>query len=370
MKSHDLKRILPFIAILSLILGLGHYLILISVTRSLDGKDILITYFRLLLFLGWLSIPVGFIVRYSLLDKNMKWLSWMSFIWMGFFHLLFFSSLAELVVSLLVEHNYSYWNFFFSLGIAPWALYKGLKMPIVITHKIEGPASLNGMTLVQASDLHVGLLHLNEKWLTKVVKLVNQQKPDFFAITGDLVEGPFNEISPQLQVLQYAEARSAKFYITGNHEYIHGSGPWEKRLEELGFITLHNQNKVIPYKTAQVLFAGVPDRMVQRFDSNLRSLPDEALRTNQKVDYKILLAHEPASRWDLKTEKCDLLISGHTHGGQIFPFGLLVRLAQPVVSGFKKMGNTLVFAHQGTGFWGPPMRWFSRSEIVVFKWTH
>ena len=113
--------------------------------------------------------------------------------------------------------------------------------------------------------------------------------------------------------------------------------------------------------------AGVPDRMVKRFDTRLISDPDLALRSNEKVDYKILLAHEPASRWDLKNESCDLILSGHTHGGQIFPFGLLVRLAQPVVSGFKKMGDTLVFAHQGTGFWGPPMRWFSRSEIVVIQ---
>ena len=103
--------------------------------------------------------------------------------------------------------------------------------------------------------------------------------------------------------------------------------------------TLHNENKTIAYKSAKILFAGVPDRMVKRFNPHLQSLPDVALKTNEQVDYKILLAHEPASRWDMKTESCDLILSGHTHGGQIFPFGLLVRLAQPVVTGFKQMGD-------------------------------
>jgi predicted MPP superfamily phosphohydrolase len=116
------------------------------------------------------------------------------------------------------------------------------------------------------------------------------------------------------------------------------------------------------------MIAGVPDKMAKRFNRTLSSQPDLALKTNQKVDYKILLAHQPSSVFDLVNEKCDLILSGHTHGGQIFPFHLFVRLVQPVVAGFKKINGTLVFAHQGTGFWGPPMRWFSQSEIVKINW--
>lgn len=369
MKATDLKRILPALLILSIVLGLAHYLIFVSVTRSLPDDSVYLSAFRILLIVGWLAIPTGFIVSLSRYKKQMSFLSWIGYIWMGFFHLLFFSSLIELSVSLFIEHNVSYWNFFFSVVIAIYALYKGLRTPQLIKHTLQGPTSMKGMKLVQVSDLHVGLLHLNAKWLTKVVNIINRQNADIIAITGDLVEGPFSEVSPQLEVLKTSQAKIEKFYITGNHEYIHGSGPWETRLEQLGFTTLHNQNKVVTYQQAKILFAGVPDRMVPRFDHSLRSLPDQALKTNEKVDYRILLAHEPASYWDIKTEKCDLLLSGHTHGGQIFPFGLMVRLVQPVVAGFKKMGHILVFAHQGTGLWGPPMRWFSRSEIVVFEWT-
>jgi uncharacterized protein len=94
-----------------------------------------------------------------------------------------------------------------------------------------------------------------------------------------------------------------------------------------------------------------------------------ALRTSDTVDYRILLAHEPASVFDLKSEHCNVILAGHTHGGQIFPFSFYVRLVQPVVSGFKRINSTLVFAHQGTGFWGPPMRWFTDSEIAVFEFV-
>jgi uncharacterized protein len=100
----------------------------------------------------------------------------------------------------------------------------------------------------------------------------------------------------------------------------------------------------------------------------IQTNPDLSLQTSTSVDYKILLAHEPGSVFDLRSEKCDLILSGHTHGGQIFPFGFFARLVNPVVSGFKTINSIRVFAHQGTGYWGPPMRWFTRCEIVIFEY--
>lgn len=373
MKANEFKRILPVLSILSIILGLAHYFIFLSTSRSIPEESSYRTYLGIFLLVGWLSLPAGFLVTLSQMKQQLRLFSWMGYIWMGFFHLLFFSSLFEFILSLIFEHNYSYWNLFFSLLTGVYALFQGLRLPQVITHEMQGPASMKGLSIAQASDLHVGLLHLNAKWLAKVVSLVNQQKPDIFAITGDLVEGSFKEVSPQLEILKSVKPNLEKFYITGNHEYIHqgglGHNAWEHRLRELGFTTLHNENRVIQFNQASILIAGVPDRMVRRFESELRSVPDLALKTDKKVDYKILLAHEPASRLDIKNEKCDLILSGHTHGGQIFPFGLFVRLVQPVVKGFKQMGDVLVFAHQGTGLWGPPMRWFSRGEIVILKWV-
>lgn len=364
---------LRVLSILSIILGIAHYFIFLSISRSISEDSLFRNYLAAFLAVGWVTLPSVFLISFSTLKNKLKFISWIGYIWMGFFHLLFFSSVFEFILNLFFEHNHSYWNFYFSLVIASYALFNGLRTPQVITHEMQGPESMKGFRIVQVSDLHVGLLHLNGKWLNKVVDLVNKQNPDVFAITGDLVEGAFEEVSPQLEVLKTVTANLEKFYITGNHEYIHqrGVGPdaWERRLQNLGFTTLHNENKIVNYKQASVLFAGVPDRMVPRFESHLKSLPDVALKTKTKVDYRILLAHEPASRLDIKTEKCDLILSGHTHGGQIFPFGLMVRMVQPVVKGFKQMEDILVFAHQGTGLWGPPMRWFSRSEIVVLKWV-
>ncbi len=369
MNARDIKRIAPAVSVISFILGWAHYFIYLSISRSLSGNEFYLVPLVILLTLGAVSIPVGFLISLTTFKQKFRFLTWFAYIWMGFFHLLFFSSTLERVLTLFVEHPYSYWNLFFSLIVGLWALYRGLQSPRVVVHRLKATPLMVGLKLVQVSDLHVGLLHLNAKWLSNIVNIVNNINPDVFAITGDLVEGPFQEVSPLLAVLKEAKAKLEKFYITGNHEYIHGSGPWEKRMRELGYTTLHNENKIIHYQKAKILFAGVPDRMVSRFDPRLSSQPDVALSSKQTVDYKILLAHEPASRWDLKTESCDLILSGHTHGGQIFPFGLIVRIVQPVVAGFKQMGQVLVFAHQGTGLWGPPMRWFSRSEIVVFHFT-
>jgi len=254
-------------------------------------------------------------------------------------------------------------------------LYKGLKFPNVIVHQISGPEEIKNFKIAQISDLHIGMLYLNQAWLEKVVDKINEQNPDIVAITGDLVEGDFFEISKMLEPLKKIKANCGVFYITGNHEYIH-PGDWEQCLQNFGITSLHNENKIIEFKPSvgvatgvvqKILIAGIPDRMVPRFHRHLKSDPDLALRSVENTTYKILLAHEPSSIFDIKNETCDLMLTGHTHGGQIFPFHLGVRLVQPMVSGFKKFGQILVFNHQGTGFWGPPMRWFSRSEIVILK---
>ncbi|MBC7420240.1 MAG: metallophosphoesterase [Bdellovibrio sp.] len=363
-----MKRYLLPLTMIVIVFSLAHYYIFRVVTGSFLEPNLFTQIFGAILAVTIFALPSAFFSSLSKYKKQLSFVSWIGFIWLGFFQIIFFFTLVETIISVINPHLYSYWVLIASILISLWALYKGLKKPTLIRHKITGPESLKGFSLVQVSDLHIGLLHLNQKWLASVVERVNEIKPHAFAITGDLVEGAYKEVSPQLAPLKDIHVNIEKFYITGNHEYIHGSGPWELRLKELGYHTLHNENLILTYQQAKILVAGVPDRMAPRFDRNLASLPDVALKTNQKVNYKILLAHEPASIWDMKTETCDLLLSGHTHGGQIFPFGVLVRIAQPVVRGFKKFGSTLVFAHMGTGLWGPPMRWFTRSEIVLIEW--
>lgn len=364
----DVRRILPFILVIFLIFGFLHYFIFRVATRSVILPEVTYTV-SFVLFAGLLSMPAGFLVT-RMKSHSLMLLTWYGYIWMGLFTFLFFFALVESLISLVYPHPYSFWILIASAVIGLWSLYQGVSRPKVIRHSLA-KKEFAGLKLVQISDLHVGMLHLNRRWLSGIVDTINSLKPDIVAVTGDLVEGAFSDVSPQLDVLAGLSPRYDKFYITGNHEYIHHSGEkrlWERRLEQLGFTTLHNENKVLSYHGYKLLIAGVPDRMVNRFVKSQFSLPDQALKSAEPVDYKILLAHEPSSVFDVKSESCDLVLTGHTHGGQIFPFHLLVKLAQPVVAGFKRINNILVFAHQGTGFWGPPMRWFSRSEIVVFEW--
>ena len=360
-----LWQILLVLTILLTVFGAVHWLMYLTVMRSVAEDTVIRSAMILIYTVGLFSMPLGFLVSRN--EKNkFKILTWFGYIWMGFFTIHLFFSFVEFILAIFFEHPFSYWVLPVSGLISIWALYKGMKFPELVKHTISGPSQIQKFKLAQISDLHVGMLHLDEAWLEKVVTKMNEQNPDIIAITGDLAEGHFHLISKMLEPLKKLKAPLGVFYITGNHEYIH-PGDWERHLRDLGIIALHNENKTIEFNQQKIMIAGVPDKMAPRFRKELISKPDLALASAEKYIYKILLAHQPSSVFDIKDENCDLMIAGHTHGGQIFPFHLGVLLQQPMVSGFKKFGKTLVFNHQGTGFWGPPMRWFSRSEIVTIE---
>ena len=357
--KNRLLQILPALAIILTVFGFAHWFCYLTVVRSVSGFDNL----WYLYLAGIILMLAGFISSRARNNKLIL-LTWCGYVWMGFFTIHLFLSLVETVILQFVQHSYSYWIFIASIIISVWALYKGLKFPATVTHFVSGPETIKNFKIAQISDLHVGLLHLNQKWLEKIVCEINFQKPDIVVITGDLAEGDFERVSKMLVPLKNLKSNSGIFYITGNHEYIH-PGDWEGYLQSLGITSLHNQNKVIEFNQQKILVAGIPDKMAPRFNSDIKSLPDVALKSDVQTIYKILLAHEPSSISDLKTESCDLMLTGHTHGGQIFPFHFFVRLVQPMIKGFKKYDRALIFNHQGTGLWGPPMRWFSQSEIVI-----
>lgn len=318
--------------------------------------------------LGFVSIPAAYIISHSKKLEKFYVLVWFGYIWLGFFFLLaaftvpfvFFSSFFPEL------QNYNLEWFLFFAGVGVYSIYWGLRKPDLVRAQLKLPL-IPGLKIVQITDLHVGLLQHNKKWFDDVIEKCNLQNPDFLFLTGDLVEGSPARVQPMLESLKVAKAKIAKIYISGNHEMIHGGIAWEDFLRKSGWTVLHNQNQIYEINQCKILIAGVPDKMIQRFDSRFTSDPDLALKTDQKVDYKILLAHEPSSVFDLKNEKPDLILSGHTHGGQIFPFGYIVRLVQPVVSGWKVIRGIPVFAHPGTGLWGPPMRLGTRNLIYLFE---
>lgn len=362
-----LGQIIPFVLTLLLLFGCLHYVVYLTLTRSLTEQPEIYNPILYTFIIGLVTLPIGFFSTQTK-SKIIKFFSWVGYIWMGFFSFMFFLSLTEILILTVYSHNHSYWYFPVALVLSVWSLYRGLSFPKTVVHVLKNE-KLSGFSMVQLSDLHVGMLHLNGAWLNRVVDTVVALKPQAVAITGDLIEARFKMISQELDSLKKLSAIPLRFYITGNHEYIHGGVVWENKLKQLGFEVLHNTNRIIEFQKSRIMVAGVPDRMIKRFTRQLdHSRPDIALQSSEPIDYRILLAHQPASVHDMNGTTCDLLLSGHTHGGQIYPFHYFVRLVQPVVTGFKKINDILVFAHQGTGLWGPPMRWFSQNEIVIFKW--
>lgn len=358
-----------FLSVYSLFFGLTHWFAFQVASRSITQFNIKFC-LGLVFILGWIAMPLGMIFSHTKKPK-FKWVTWIGYTWMGFFTILMLFVLIEFFLVLfstsLANHNYSYWILIIAFLISVYALYQGLREPQMIYHKMSGHEKLRGLKVAQISDVHLGMLNLDRTWFERILKRINQENPHVLTITGDMTDAAFENVVPILKGLTVLDHKISTYYITGNHEYIN-PGDWENELRKYGVIPLHNDHRIFNYNAAKVLFAGIPDITVTRFGKSYESNPNLALKTTEAVDYRILLAHQPTAAYRVKENTCDLVLSGHTHGGQIFPFHIFVRMAMPVLKGFKKINDVLVFTHQGTGFWGPPMRWFSRSEVVIFEW--
>lgn len=229
------------------------------------------------------------------------------------------------------------------------------------------PAPLQGFTIVQISDIHVGLT-IRQRHVEAIVEAVNRLEPDVIAITGDLVDGSVAELGSQVAPLARLASRHGSFFVTGNHEYYSGVGPWLVELRRLGIRVLHNEHAVIVRDGAKLVIAGVPDYSAGYFDAAHRSDPRAAL-AGAPVDaaVKVLLAHQPRSATAAAQAGFDLQLSGHTHGGQFLPWTYFVKLQQPFTAGLHRVGRLWVYVSRGTGYWGPPKRIGAPSEITLIR---
>lgn len=226
------------------------------------------------------------------------------------------------------------------------------------------PASLQGFTIVQISDIHVGPT-IRHRYVEGIVEAVNRLRPDVVAITGDLVDGSVAELGSQVAPLAGLASRHGSFFVTGNHEYYSGVGPWLAELGRLGIRVLHNEHVVIERAGAQLVLAGVTDFSAGHFDEAHRSDPQRALAgAPVTAAVKLLLAHQPRSAPAAEQAGFDLQLSGHTHGGQFLPWRFFVRFQQPFTAGLHKVGRMWIYVSRGTGYWGPPKRFGAPSEIT------
>jgi uncharacterized protein len=231
-----------------------------------------------------------------------------------------------------------------------------------VTVPITGlPRDLEGFRIVQLSDLHVGPT-LKRRFVERVVATANALDADILALTGDLADGFVPELRREVAPLAALAARYGKFYVSGNHDYYWDAPGWTREVERLGLSVLHHAHRVVRQGTARLLVAGVPDLSVP-------SDPATALRDAPASDVRVLLAHQPRSAFAARAAGFDLQLSGHTHGGQYFPFNLLVRLFQPFVAGLHRLEAMWLYVSRGTGYWGPPLRLGAPSEITLIELT-
>jgi len=223
--------------------------------------------------------------------------------------------------------------------------------------KLRGlPQELAGFRLVQISDVHVGPL-LRKDWVARVVEQIRRLAPDLVAITGDLVDGRVHELREHVAPLANIDAKRGVYFVTGNHEYYSGVEEWYAHLPSLGVRPLRNERvEVAP----GLELAGIEDPT---------GAPDlaAALKGRDPEGALVLLAHQPRQFAEAAKRGVPLTLSGHTHGGQIWPFSWLVALAQPYLAGLHRRGESQLYVSRGTGFWGPPMRVFAPAEITLLR---
>lgn len=228
------------------------------------------------------------------------------------------------------------------------------------------PAPLHGLSIVQISDIHVGPT-IKRGYVRAIVDAVNALEADVVAVTGDLVDGSVQQLAADVQPLADLKARHGVYFVTGNHEYYSGERAWTQELGRLGLRVLSNEHVVITRDGSPLVLAGVTDYSAHHFDAQQRSDPALALRGAPAGAVKILLAHQPRSAPAAAMAGFDLQLSGHTHGGQFWPWNLFVPLQQPFTAGLHRLEQLWIYVSRGTGYWGPPKRFGAPSEITRIR---
>ncbi len=243
----------------------------------------------------------------------------------------------------------------------------GLREPVLNTIGVN----INGFNseayvIIQLSDVHIGK-SLKKHFMEELVRRVNDQSPNIVAITGDLIDHNIDEIKEDLEPLK--KIKVPTFFILGNHEYFHGADAVIAYMKELGITVLLNESIQIKDGDYHFNLVGLTDVIGERIGEHPMDIPKAYEGVHPDLP-TIVLAHQPKSILRLEERPCDLMLSGHTHGGQIFPFGLLVMIDQPYLAGlYQHNQDQQIFVSRGTGYWGPPIRVLAPSEIskIIIK---
>ena len=342
----------------------------------------------LLIAVSAVLMPLGLLVRraHGTSEKIADRLAWAGMLFMGLFSSLFvFTLLRELVYlgtwtvqrfvpAVVLPPDFgsaSAWGVLvvsFAATALGFLNARRTAKVVTVDVPVEGlPPALDGFTIAQISDIHVGPT-IKAKYLQAIVDRVNALDADAVAVTGDLIDGSVRQLAPHVAPLSQLKSRHGTYFVAGNHEYYSGAHAWIDHLRSIGVNVLMNEHVVLQHRDARLVLAGVTDYTAHLFDAAHRSDPAKALiDAPADAGARVLLAHQPRSAEAASSVGFDVQLSGHTHGGQFWPWNHFVRFQQPFTAGLHRLGRLWVYTSRGTGYWGPPKRFGAPSEITRLR---
>ncbi|WP_104697630.1 MULTISPECIES: metallophosphoesterase [unclassified Helicobacter] len=241
------------------------------------------------------------------------------------------------------------------------------KQPKLQKVTLDIPLLSKELKIVQISDLHINTF-VKIQSIQKVIDIANATNPDIIVLTGDIVDARSDFVGEKINLLKGLRSKFGTYYVLGNHEYFHDTKEILEKLKENNIIILNNTSSTISYENkALINIIGITDFFGNNAGFLQPDIQQAILKATPNIP-SVLLSHQPKVIEYLKNTKINLVLSGHTHGGQIFPFNLLVPLQQPYVKGlYEFKPQEYIYISQGSGFWGPPMRIGTNSEITLIK---
>ncbi|NUR41983.1 MAG: metallophosphoesterase [Streptomyces sp.] len=245
-----------------------------------------------------------------------------------------------------------------TVGYGTYGVLRGPRVKRVTVPLAKLPRAAHGFRIAVVSDIHLGPV-LGRGFARTVVDTINSTQPDLIAVVGDLVDGSVKDLGPAAAPL--AQLKAPAYFVTGNHEYFSGAEQWVEEVRRLGLLPLENARTELPWFD----LAGVNDIAGESEGQG----PDfaKALGDRDTTRACVLLAHQPVQIHDAVDHGVDLQLSGHTHGGQLWPGNFLAEAANPTVAGLDRYGDTQLYVSRGAGAWGPPTRVGAPSDITVIE---
>jgi hypothetical protein len=376
------KRLLqPFVLILTVLMSSVCAYVLFSLSVLLVAGILVAVPFVLV----WL-IPV----LYWGLEKESvspfdHWLHYAGYLSMGWVNFFVLSTVArDVLVHILSRTGPSGWaEILESQGLLIVTLVSLASMAVGICRAFFGPyvrqieiavdnldPGLEGFRIGQISDLHIGPT-IKARYVRRVVKAMNESRPDLVALTGDFVDGTVEELQADAGLLAGLHPAGKIYFIPGNHEYYSGAKAWMDYFRRLGFHVLENDFRTIEINGTRLVVAGLLDPAARMIDRQLGPDPETVAAavghaSDGKKEFRLLLAHNPKIAARAAQSGFHLQLSGHTHAGQFFPWTLVTWLVhKPHFAGLSKEGRMHVYVNAGTGTWGPPIRLGTKPEITI-----